>query len=131
MSDRTPIFGRGVWLAAAALGLALTTAVGWLLWRPAADRVYFHRHHPAAMTLAGAARAGPLTDAEFQRALDYLAAPTAAVRLAAMAIMPLEAARSPERKAVIVERLTALTADPEAGPSAARTLARLTAPPPG
>lgn len=126
--DRQPFLGRGVWLTAAVVLLGSCAGGGLLLRKPLRSLAYGYRHADAVLGLVNAARRGPLSDADFAQALAYTDAPHPPTRYAAMAALQLEAERDPARRPAVVERLAALTADPDVGPTAATILGRLTAP---
>lgn len=106
-ADCQPVLSRGVWLTAAVVLLGSCGGLGLLLHKPVRALAYGYRHMDAVLGLVAAARRGPLTDAEFARALAYTDAPHTPTRHAAMTALQLEAERDPARKPAVVGRLTA------------------------
>jgi len=131
MTDPDPQPRRWPRVAGSLVGLAvglLLAFVAWWLWReynPIINQIPAVRE---ANALRDAARAGPLTDEEFERVVNVAGSGEPVAVLSTVAVLELEASRRPDRREKVTAVLTDLqqSRDASVRQSVAAALARIT-----
>lgn len=135
MADATDGSGSGRsfrrMLVVAVLAFAALAAVGTWLLREFDPFVMNRPEVRRATELRAAAQAGPLTDEQFAEAVGLLGCGVPVAQLAAVAIVQLDASKSPGRRGPAVEALKrcAEREGPPVGPTAGQAAGRLEAEP--